>query len=60
MPGDKDWPGGIPWFMLDLLTGGALIEGRPQAASCYEDWPEYDEEKCQTVTDDEWTSPDFQ
>lgn len=59
MPGDEDWPNKFEWFALDLLTGGALIEGKPQAAACYEDWPEYDPEECKVITSN-WTNPYFQ
>lgn len=59
LPGDKSWPSTITWLVLDLLTGGALIEGRPSAAVCYKDWPEYNAAKCAAVTTN-WTSPEYQ
>jgi hypothetical protein len=59
MPGDSEWPSKIDWDVLDLLTGGALIEGKPQAAACYKDWAEYDESTCEAITTD-WVLPDFQ
>ncbi|TPX14044.1 uncharacterized protein E0L32_000438 [Thyridium curvatum] len=58
LPGDFFWPGDWIWGLLDLLTGGALIEGTPSAAVCYQDWPQYDAAKCQQVTA-KWTTAPY-
>lgn len=58
-PGDADWPSQEEWQLLNILTGGALIEGRPLAAPCWKDWPEYDEAKCADITA-KWLTPDLQ
>ncbi|KAI4866571.1 FAD-binding domain-containing protein [Hypoxylon rubiginosum] len=58
-PGEKGWPARPIWFLLNILLGGALIEGVPTAAPCYSNWPQYDEAKCAAVTS-EWGTPSYQ
>ncbi|KAK3312534.1 hypothetical protein B0H66DRAFT_485854 [Apodospora peruviana] len=53
-PGDSRWPSKLVWFLLDLLTGGALIETVPIGAVCYPNSGVYDAAKCQTLKDN-WT-----
>jgi hypothetical protein len=45
-PGDKKWPSRLTWTVLDLLTGGALIETVPIGAVCYPSNGVYDAAKC--------------
>ncbi|KAJ5692322.1 hypothetical protein N7462_001745 [Penicillium macrosclerotiorum] len=54
-PGDALWPAKWVWSLFDELLGGALIKTVPLAAPCYSSWPEYDSDKCDTITDD-WTN----
>ncbi|KAL0764183.1 hypothetical protein CaCOL14_013236 [Colletotrichum acutatum] len=58
-PGDRAWPSDLTWFLLDLLLGGALLDGVPAAAPCYKDWPQYDAAKCNEITA-AWTTPQYQ
>ena len=58
-PGEQDWPHDSLWWLLDLLTGLALIDGVPPASVCYPDWPQYDEAKCESITS-KWTTPQYQ
>ncbi|KAF6799524.1 hypothetical protein CSOJ01_12452 [Colletotrichum sojae] len=58
-PGGRAWPSDLTWFLFDLLTGGALIDGVPAAAPCYENWPQYDKAKCEEITS-KWTTPQYQ
>ncbi|WYZ38097.1 hypothetical protein EsH8_III_000011 [Colletotrichum jinshuiense] len=58
-PGDRSWPSPITWFLFDLLTGLALVDGVPSAAVCYKDWPQYNKAKCDAVTAN-WSSPSYQ
>ncbi|KAK1450028.1 hypothetical protein CMEL01_07364 [Colletotrichum melonis] len=58
-PGDRAWPSDLTWFLLDLLMGGALLDGVPAAAPCYTDWPQYDAAKCNEITA-AWTTPQYQ
>ncbi|KAF9876628.1 FAD binding domain protein [Colletotrichum karsti] len=58
-PGDAAWTSDSTWFYFDRLTGGALVDGVPPAAPCYEDWPQFDEAKCEEITS-KWSSPQFQ
>lgn len=58
-PTDKAWPARPIWDLLNILLGGALIEGVPAAAPCYSNWPQYDETKCATITS-EWETPSYQ
>ncbi|KAK1638527.1 hypothetical protein BDP81DRAFT_393111 [Colletotrichum phormii] len=58
-PGDHVWPSDLTWFLLDLLLGGALVDGVPAAAPCYKDWPQYDAVKCDEITA-AWTTPQYQ
>lgn len=48
-PGDKNWPGIIPWTVLDLLTGGALIKTVPIGAVCYTNNEHYNAAKCAEI-----------
>jgi hypothetical protein len=59
LPGDAAWPSEIEWFLLDLLLGGALIEGIPTAAPCYSNWPQYNADECTAITS-EWETSEFQ
>jgi len=45
LPGDLLYPGKPIWKVLDILSGGALIETVPLGAACYEG-EHYDEAKC--------------
>ncbi|KAL3478334.1 hypothetical protein BJX99DRAFT_224640 [Aspergillus californicus] len=56
--GDSTWPSTLIWGVFDLLLGGRLIKAEPLAAYCYPDWPEYDADKCSTITT-QWTSSDL-
>ncbi|KXH67048.1 hypothetical protein CSAL01_06493 [Colletotrichum salicis] len=58
-PGDQAWPSNLTWLLLDLLLGGALVDGVPTAAPCYKDWPQYDAVKCDEITAS-WTTPQYQ
>ncbi|KAH8204177.1 hypothetical protein TruAng_001597 [Truncatella angustata] len=51
MPGDPEWPSEDLWQEFDTLLGGALLEGTPSASVCYLDWPDYDQERCDKVTE---------
>ncbi|KAL7624629.1 hypothetical protein AAE478_006198 [Parahypoxylon ruwenzoriense] len=58
-PGDKSWPPRPAWGLLRILLGGSLIEGVPAAAPCYPDWPQYNEDKCASITS-QWQTPQYQ
>lgn len=58
-PGDRAWPSDLTWFLLDLLMGGALLDGVPAAAPCNTHWPQYDAAKCNEITT-AWTTPQYQ
>lgn len=58
-PGDPSWPSSGIWWLFNLLSGLALIDGIPPAAVCYPDWPQYDEVKCEAITTN-WTTPQYQ
>ncbi|KAI1759608.1 FAD-binding domain-containing protein [Hypoxylon sp. FL1150] len=58
-PTDKGWPSRVVWDVLNLLLGGALIEGVPAAAPCYSNWPQYDVAKCAAITA-EWENTTYQ
>ncbi|KUI67939.1 putative FAD-linked oxidoreductase YvdP [Cytospora mali] len=45
-PGDSLWPSDIVWDVFDLLLGGALIETKPLASPCYDDFGNYDGSQC--------------
>lgn len=49
LPGDADWPSQLVWKVLNLLTGGALIETVPIGAVCYPDNEHYDPARCGIV-----------
>lgn len=52
LPGDSLWPDDTVWNIFNALLGGRLIKAAPLAASCYEDWPEYNPAQCSTITSD--------
>ncbi|KAI1099486.1 FAD-binding domain-containing protein [Jackrogersella minutella] len=58
-PGDKSWPVSQIWNLLNILLGGALVEGVPAAAPCYSDWPQYNETACESITS-QWQTPSYQ
>jgi hypothetical protein len=58
-PGDANWPSPVVWKVLDLLSGGALIQTVPLAAPCYSNWPEYNPATCATITS-QWSDPHLQ
>ncbi|KAI1652288.1 FAD-binding domain-containing protein [Daldinia loculata] len=58
-PGDRSWPVRPIWDLLNILLGGALVEGVPTAAPCYSDWPQYDKAKCASITS-QWQTPQYQ
>ncbi|KAI1381268.1 FAD-binding domain-containing protein [Hypoxylon crocopeplum] len=58
-PGDRAWPARPIWDLLNILLGGALIQGVPAAAPCYSNWPQYDETKCASITS-QWQTPQYQ
>lgn len=49
-PGHASWPSRLMWRVLDLVTGGALIETVPLSAACYNDFGVYDGARCDEVT----------
>ncbi|KAF3018446.1 hypothetical protein E8E14_006015 [Neopestalotiopsis sp. 37M] len=59
MPGDAEWPSQSQWQDFNVSLGGALVQGVPSAAVCYQDWPQYDEAKCAEVTE-LWSDPEWQ
>lgn len=58
MPGDLLYPNRIVWKVLDILSGGALIQTVPLGSACY-DGDHYDEAKCQYLIDN-WNKSDTQ
>ncbi|KAI0130523.1 FAD binding domain-containing protein [Xylariales sp. AK1849] len=52
--GDSLWPPAAVWTVLEVLSGGALIETVPYAAACYDDFGNYDKAKCDFLTNN-WT-----
>ncbi|KAI0112755.1 FAD-binding domain-containing protein [Hypoxylon sp. NC0597] len=58
-PGDRNWPARPIWDLLNILLGGALIEGVPTAAPCYSDWPQYNATQCASITS-RWETPQYQ
>ncbi|KAH8667106.1 hypothetical protein BX600DRAFT_436471 [Xylariales sp. PMI_506] len=59
LPGDSSWPSSSAWLDLNHLLDGTLLEGVPSAAVCYQDWPQYDQSKCDEVTTS-WTNSFWQ
>ncbi|KAI1635311.1 FAD binding domain-containing protein [Biscogniauxia mediterranea] len=49
-PGDHLWPSQSLWTLFNLLLGKALIETVPYAAPCYDDFNDYDQAKCDFIT----------
>ncbi|KAI1496539.1 FAD binding domain-containing protein [Biscogniauxia marginata] len=49
-PGDFLWPPKFLWKLFDILLGGALVETVPYAAPCYNDFGNYDQAKCDFIT----------
>ncbi|OJJ43548.1 hypothetical protein ASPZODRAFT_145903 [Penicilliopsis zonata CBS 506.65] len=56
MPGDAGWPSERVWDLFDILVGGNLIKAVPLASYCYPEWPNYNADKCATITADWLTS----
>ncbi|KAH8683925.1 hypothetical protein BGZ61DRAFT_394241 [Ilyonectria robusta] len=56
MPGDLLYPSRIVWKVLDILSGGALIQTVPLGSACY-DGEHYDEAKCKFLIDN-WNKSD--
>ncbi|KAJ5502342.1 FAD linked oxidase N-terminal [Penicillium fimorum] len=50
MPGDSWWPVDLIWDVFDILLGGSLIKTVPLASYCYPDWPQYNADKCASVS----------
>lgn len=59
MPGDVSWPSNLLWDIFDTLLGKRLIKTVPLAAYCYPDWPEYDADKCTSITS-QWAVSNLQ
>lgn len=57
-PGDALWPGKMIWGLLNLLTGGAIIQNVPLASVCYNSWGNYDADECARVTE-QWDNVDL-
>ncbi|KAK2613379.1 hypothetical protein N8I77_000297 [Diaporthe amygdali] len=57
-PGDFLWPGKAIWGLLDLLTGGAIIQNVPLSSVCYNSWGNYDATECARIAK-QWTSVDL-
>lgn len=49
-PGDFWFPGTLIWKIFDILVGGALQKTVPYASVCYEDFDNYDQAKCDYIT----------
>lgn len=49
-PRDSEWPSPQDWDRFNQTLKGSLIRTVPLAASCYPDWPEYNPEQCDSVT----------
>lgn len=58
-PGDLLWPIPLVWNVFDLLLGGSLIKAVPVASPCYDNFGNYDAERCAYVAD-QWTSSSLQ
>lgn len=58
-PGDRLWPADVIWNVLDLLLGGSLIRATPVASPCYDNFDNYDAERCAFVAD-QWTNSTLQ
>ena len=58
-PGDFLWPSKLVWKVLNLLTGGALIETVPIGAVCYPNSEHYDVAKCNDIIEN-WTKSETQ
>lgn len=56
-PGDAAYPSRLIWAVLDLLTGGALIETVPIGAVCYPKSGVYNATKCADILA-HWTESD--
>lgn len=57
-PFDADWPSHAEWTALNKSIGGALIETRPSASSCYLGNPFDSSLNCKTV-ESNWTQAAF-
>lgn len=49
-PGDAEWPSAQDWDRLNQTLNGALIQTVPIAAVCYPELPQYNQERCDYVT----------
>lgn len=45
-PGDTLWPTDDLWDIFDFLLGGALIETKPVASPCYDEFGNYNASQC--------------
>lgn len=57
-PGDLLWPSTLLWDVFDLLLGGALIQTKPFASPCYDDFGNYNAAQCATVTNN-WSNDSY-
>lgn len=57
-PGDSSYPSQSVWKVLDILSGGALIETVPLGSACYEG-EYYDAAKCSFLVDN-WNNSETQ
>ncbi|KAF9525608.1 FAD/FMN-containing isoamyl alcohol oxidase-like protein MreA [Crepidotus variabilis] len=48
-PEDASWPSDSRWVSFNESLGGALIQGVPTAAVCYQGWPGFDATRCATA-----------
>ncbi|KAL5601501.1 hypothetical protein BROUX41_002521 [Berkeleyomyces rouxiae] len=48
--GDSLWPTEFEWKVFNILSGGALIKTVPIASVCYQDFGNYNAEKCNFIT----------
>ena len=54
-----EWPSPQVWDQFNQTLNGALIKTVPLAAVCYRDWPEYNPERCNDITN-RWNSSALQ
>lgn len=59
LPGDSLWPSDRVWEIFNYLSNNSLVIPQPLAASCYPDWPDYDNITCTAITA-QWTNSDLQ
>lgn len=58
-PGTDSWPSHKAWSKLNETTDGRLIKPVAPAGVCHEDQPNYDEEDCNKLQEEEWPSYDW-